>query len=140
MPRSLSGRHGGAVPARLARGYPRESSPQHHRRSTHTWTTGEAHTLGPPQASTARLVRRSGEVRVWRRQRGDFPSEIQPRISSQRKQPPNLFGGGGRGRRGEHFAQGGSGGVRWRQLESSGNGEAIRASQEPECRVKRGVR
>jgi hypothetical protein len=57
-------------------------------------------------------VRRSGEVWVWQRQRGDFPSEIQPRISSQRKRPPNLFGGGGRGRRGENFAQGGGSGVR----------------------------
>jgi hypothetical protein len=29
-PRCLSRRHGGAVPARPARGYPRESSPRHH--------------------------------------------------------------------------------------------------------------
>jgi hypothetical protein len=83
-------------------------------------------------------VRRSGEVWVRRRQRGDFPSEIQPRISSQRKRPPNLFGGGGRGRRGEHFAQGGGRGVRRRQPESPGDGEVIRASQEPECGEKRG--
>jgi hypothetical protein len=30
-PRRMSGRHGGAVPARPARGYLRESSPRHHR-------------------------------------------------------------------------------------------------------------
>jgi hypothetical protein len=71
-PRRMSGRHGGAVPARPARDYLGRTSPRHHRRSTHT--------LGQPQARTARPVRRSGEVWVWRRQEPERSrAEIEPR-------------------------------------------------------------
>jgi hypothetical protein len=42
-PRRMSGRHAGAVPTWPARDYPGKTSPQHHRRCTHTWTTASTH-------------------------------------------------------------------------------------------------
>jgi hypothetical protein len=53
------------------------------------------------------------------------PSRIQLWISSERWILPNPFGGGGRGRRGKHLAQGGGNGGRRRWPESPSDGEAI---------------
>jgi hypothetical protein len=68
-PRCSSGWHGGVVPARLARGCPRESSPRHHQEHrttgvyTHTWISSEKH---------HRHHREPARCRDQRRQRGDF--------------------------------------------------------------------
>jgi hypothetical protein len=96
-PRRMSGRHGGAVPARLARDYPGRTSPRHHRRSTHAWTTANVHSK--PIEEIRRGVR--SEVIVA----GKIPSGDRTPISSERRGDPNPLGGGGRGPRGASYAQ-----------------------------------
>jgi hypothetical protein len=63
-------------------------------------------------------------ARFWVQwQQGDGSlSGVKPRISLVRRWPANLFGGGERGSRGEHFAQGGSGGAHQSRLGSPDNG------------------
>jgi hypothetical protein len=57
-----------------------------------------------------------------RRQQVVFPSGIPPWISSVRRRPANLFGGGKKGLRGEHLALGGGGRTRRNRPESPGDG------------------
>jgi hypothetical protein len=61
-PRCMSGRHGGAVPARPARGYPGKTSPQHHREHHTRRFHQRAHTPRPPRWCTACTRKKSGEV------------------------------------------------------------------------------
>jgi hypothetical protein len=106
MPRCMSGRHGGAVPARPARGYPGESSPRHHRehrtrrfhwRCTHTWTTANTHNKNREEIRWGVSSEATGV--------GENPSGARPQISSERRGFPNPLGGGGRGPRGASYAQ-----------------------------------
>jgi hypothetical protein len=96
-PRRMSGRHGGAVPARPARDYPGRTSPQHHRQSTPTWTTASTHNT--PSEEIRRGV--SSEMTGA----GEIPSGDRTLISSERRGVPNPLGGGGRGPRGASYAQ-----------------------------------
>jgi hypothetical protein len=74
-PRRLSGRHGGAVPARPVRGNQRKTSPWHH---------GEHHTIGVHTHTVISSMKHrrhqeaAGEVAGSVASEGDFPSGIQP--------------------------------------------------------------
>jgi hypothetical protein len=115
--------------------------PEATRGSLHLGTTGGTHILGPPQARIACQVKRPGELSDQRRQRGDSLSEIQPRISSQRKQPPNLFGGGWRGCWGKHFAHGGNGygHRRWPERPGDGGGDPVTSEDEERIVAEAGL-
>jgi hypothetical protein len=103
-----------------ARGYPRESSPRHHQRSTHAWTITSTHSM--PSEEIRRGVSSTAAERRF--PEWDLATDLLAEEAA----------------RGEHFTQGGGGKVRQGQPESPGDGEAIRASQEPECGEKRRVR
>jgi hypothetical protein len=96
-PRRMSGRHGGAVPAQPARDYPGRTSPWHHRRSTHTWTTANTHSKPSEEIQRGVSSEATGA--------GEIPSGDRTPISSERRGVPNPLGGGGRGPRGASYAQ-----------------------------------
>jgi hypothetical protein len=121
-PRRLSRRHGGAVPARPARCYPRRSSPRHHREHRTRRFYRRAHTPRPTRRSTAGVREKPARYRVQWWQRGEIPSGILPRISSEKRRPAKLFGGGLRGHRGECFTHGGDGGGHWSWSGKAGDG------------------
>jgi hypothetical protein len=96
-PRRMSGRHGGAVPAWPARGYPGRTSPQHHWRCTHTWITASMHSKHSEEIQRGVSSKAIGA--------GEIQSGDRPPISSERRGVPNPLGGGGRGPRGTSYAQ-----------------------------------
>jgi hypothetical protein len=129
-PRRMPGWHGGAVPARPARGYPGMSSPStpgapHLSASTDVHT----HTSQPPVVAQQALGEGSARHRVGGDRRRQKPRGNQPQISSERKLPSNPVGRGGRGPRGDCFAPGVGGGSHRSWPEWSGDGGGGKGSQ-----------
>jgi hypothetical protein len=106
----MPGWHGGAVPAQPTRGYLGRTSPCSTRSTAPralppALHTRHDHLRDAQQAPGKNLARR----RDRRRQELAEPDQETAEISSERRRPPNLTGGGGRGRCGGRFSPGGGG-------------------------------
>jgi hypothetical protein len=94
--------------------------------STHACTATTCSTAAPPPHVHLGVATgdRKWPARFWVQwQQGDrSPSRVKPQISSVRRRPTNLFGGGERGSRGECFTLGGGSGVHRSWPERPGSG------------------
>jgi hypothetical protein len=134
-PRCIPGRHGEAVSARLTRRGRGESSPRFTRSTTSGASTIEHMRGASTWAPSACSASSSGKALHRSVRRRQISSRESNPISSERKRSVIPFGGAGRGRRGEHFAQGGGsrGHRSWPERLGSGGGD-------PSCQRDRGER